>query len=139
MPTCIAIFHEIRSVLEIMIGIHRLRAEAKSRQRVLGIEENRWSQTRRSSEWKTAQHYGVTGSSFGICNNEYAKLFLPEITCVVSRECKLKVVFYFPRPLHGRWLYRRENIEAELGVRWFCGVEGCDYVYNANTGDWVRT
>ena len=43
-------------------------------------------------------------------------------------------------PIHGRWLYRRENIEAEPGVRWFCGVEGCDYGYNANTkGDWVRT
>jgi hypothetical protein len=36
-------------------------------------------------------------------------------------------------PIHGRWLYRRENIEAEPGVRWFCGVEGCDYGYNANT------
>jgi len=43
-------------------------------------------------------------------------------------------------PIHGRWLYRRENIEAEPGVRWFCGVEGCDYGYNANTkGDWVWT
>jgi hypothetical protein len=43
-------------------------------------------------------------------------------------------------PIHGRWLYRRENIEAEPGARWFCGVEGCDYGYNANTkGDWVRT
>lgn len=29
-------------------------------------------------------------------------------------------------PLHG-WLYRREDIEAEAGVRWVCGVEGCDY------------
>ena len=43
-------------------------------------------------------------------------------------------------PIHGRWLYRRENIEAEPGVSWFCGVEGCDYGYNANTkDDWVRT
>jgi hypothetical protein len=42
-------------------------------------------------------------------------------------------------PIHGRWLYRRENIEAEPGVRWSCGVEGCDYRYTANTkGDWVR-
>jgi hypothetical protein len=43
-------------------------------------------------------------------------------------------------PIHGRWLYRRENIETEPGVRWFCGVEGCDYGYITNTkGDWVRT
>ena len=43
-------------------------------------------------------------------------------------------------PIHGRWLYRREDIEAEAGVRWLCGVEGCDYRYSANTkGDWVRT
>jgi hypothetical protein len=41
-------------------------------------------------------------------------------------------------PIHGRWLYRRENIKAEPGVRWFCAVEGCDYGYNANTkGHWV--
>jgi hypothetical protein len=30
-------------------------------------------------------------------------------------------------PIHGSWLYRREDIEAEAGVRWVCGVEGCDY------------
>jgi hypothetical protein len=27
----------------------------------------------------------------------------------------------------------RENIEAKPGVRWCCGVEGCDYGYDANT------
>jgi len=43
-------------------------------------------------------------------------------------------------PIHGRWLYRREDIEAQAGVRWLCGVEGCDYRYSANTkADWVRT
>jgi hypothetical protein len=41
---------------------------------------------------------------------------------------------------HDHWLYRRENIHAEPGVRWCCGVEGCDYDYEANAkGDWVRT
>ena len=41
--------------------------------------------------------------------------------------------------IHGRWLYRRENIDAEPRVRWFCGVQGCQYGYIANTrGDWVR-
>ena len=43
-------------------------------------------------------------------------------------------------PRHDHWLYRRENIDAEPGVRWCCGVEGCAYGYDANTkGDWVRT
>ena len=43
-------------------------------------------------------------------------------------------------PIHGRWLYRRENIDAEPRVRWFCDVEGCHYGYTVNAkGDWVRT
>ena len=43
-------------------------------------------------------------------------------------------------PNHDHWLYRRENIDAESGVGWWCGVEGCNYGYNANTkGDWVRS
>jgi len=43
-------------------------------------------------------------------------------------------------PIHGRWLYRQKNIDAEPRVRWFCGVEGCHYGYTVNTkGDWVRT
>ncbi len=43
-------------------------------------------------------------------------------------------------PRHDHWLYRRENIDAEQGVRWCCGVEGRAYSYDANTkGDWVRT
>jgi len=41
---------------------------------------------------------------------------------------------------HDHWLYRRENTDAEPGVRWCCGVEGCDYGYDANTkSNWVRT
>jgi hypothetical protein len=43
-------------------------------------------------------------------------------------------------PRHGRWLYRRESIDAKPGVGWCCGVEGCDYTYYASTkGNWVRT
>jgi hypothetical protein len=39
---------------------------------------------------------------------------------------------------HDHWLYRRQNARAEPRVRWCCGVEGCDYVYHAETkGDWV--
>lgn len=36
-------------------------------------------------------------------------------------------------PRHDQWLYRREKIDAEPGVRWCCGVEGCDYGYDAKT------
>ena len=43
-------------------------------------------------------------------------------------------------PIHGRWLYRRESIDAEPGARWSCGIEGCDYGYDATAkGDWVRS
>jgi hypothetical protein len=43
-------------------------------------------------------------------------------------------------PRHDHWLYRRQKIDAERSVRWSCGVEGCDYGYDADTkGDWVRT
>src|SRR5260370_22242346 len=34
-------------------------------------------------------------------------------------------------PIHGRWLYRQKNIDAEPRVRWVCGVEGCRYGYLA--------
>ncbi len=36
-------------------------------------------------------------------------------------------------PVHGRWLYRRESIDAKPGVGWCCGVEGCDYTYYASS------
>ena len=43
-------------------------------------------------------------------------------------------------PIHNHWLYQRENIDAKPGARWCCGVEDCDYRYDANTkGGWVRT
>jgi len=42
-------------------------------------------------------------------------------------------------PIHGHWLYRRKNIDAEPRVRWFCGVEDCRYSYIADTKyKWVR-
>ncbi len=43
-------------------------------------------------------------------------------------------------PRHDHWLYRRQKVDAKPGVDWRCGVEGCDYGYNADTrGDLVRT
>src|SRR5260370_17223054 len=43
-------------------------------------------------------------------------------------------------PKHDHWLYRRENIDAESGVGWCCGVKVCNYGYTANTkGDLVSS
>ena len=36
-------------------------------------------------------------------------------------------------PIHGCWLYRRKNVDSEPRVRWFCGVEGCQYGFVGNT------
>ena len=42
-------------------------------------------------------------------------------------------------PRHNHWLYRRQKIDADPGVDWCCGVEGCDYGYHVDTkGDPVR-
>ena len=30
-------------------------------------------------------------------------------------------------PRHHSWLYRQKNMGAAGGVRWLCGVQGCDY------------
>ena len=43
-------------------------------------------------------------------------------------------------PMHNAWLYRKDNLNTESGVRWCCGVEHCEYCFYAPTkGDWVRT
>ena len=43
-------------------------------------------------------------------------------------------------PMHKCWLYRELDLDTEPGVRWRCGIEGCDYCFEAPTkGDWVRT
>lgn len=43
-------------------------------------------------------------------------------------------------PVHGRWLYRREDRKADAGVRWLCGVQGCKQGYNSTTkGNGVTT
>jgi hypothetical protein len=35
-------------------------------------------------------------------------------------------------PTHNHWLYRRAN-KAKARVRWYCGVEGCDYDHDTST------
>jgi hypothetical protein len=42
-------------------------------------------------------------------------------------------------PVHGGWLYRRENPRKEAGVQWSCGIQGCNFSYEAKTkGEWLR-
>jgi hypothetical protein len=36
-------------------------------------------------------------------------------------------------PEHERWLYRLQSVDAQGSVRWCCGVEGCDYGYDARS------
>ncbi len=36
-------------------------------------------------------------------------------------------------PNHHRWLYRRYSVDAQGSVRWCCGVEGCDYGFDAKS------
>lgn len=62
---------------------------------------------------------GLTGQTYTISE-----------PCVNTVEC----------PAHGSWLYRQRNPGDEKGVQWNCGVEGCNYVYQAGTkGEWLRT
>jgi len=43
-------------------------------------------------------------------------------------------------PIHHAWLFRREDPEREPGARWSCGVESCNYSFDApSKGEWVRT
>ena len=42
-------------------------------------------------------------------------------------------------PTHGSWLYRQNNADHEKGVQWNCGVDGCNFSYEAGTkGEWLR-
>ena len=96
------------------------------------------SHSRSNSGDEASYHCGFEGCSvrFDATDGYYMLVGMPDHANAVDEPGVNTVKC----PIHGRWLYRRENIEAEPGVRWFCGVEGCDYGYNANTkGDWVRT
>jgi hypothetical protein len=60
--------------------------------------------------------------------------------CLATRRRSTPGVKTMKCPTHGRWLYRRQNIDAEPGVHWSCGIEGCDFGYDANIkGDWVSS
>jgi len=87
---------------------------------------------------QAAYHCGFMGCSvrYNLVDGYYMLIGMPDHANPVdepgvnTRTC----------PRHGCWLYRRANVTAKPGALWCCGVEGCDYRYQANTkGDWART
>jgi hypothetical protein len=80
---------------------------------------------------RASYHCGVTGCSvrYNSTDGYYMLIGMPDHANAVDEPG----VNTARCPIHGRWLYRREDIEAEAGVGWLCGVEGCDYRYSANT------
>jgi hypothetical protein len=87
---------------------------------------------------RASYHCGVTGCSvrYSSTDGYYMLIGMPDHANAVD-EPGINIARC---PMHGRWLYRRKDIDAEAGVRWLCGVEGCDYRYSAKPkAEWVRT
>jgi len=87
---------------------------------------------------RSSYHCGYTGCSvrYSSTDGYYMLMGMPGHTYAVDEPGVNTVKC----PRHNYWLYRRQNIDAEPGVRWCCAAEGCDYSYDTNTkGDWVRT
>ena len=87
---------------------------------------------------RASYHCGVAGCSvrYSSTDGYYMLIGMPDHANPVDEPG----VNILKCPKHDHWLYRRENIDAKPGVRWCCGIEGCDYGYDANTrGEWVRT
>ena len=94
--------------------------------------------SRQNADDQPSYHCGFEGCSvrYNANNGYYMLIGMPDYANPVDEPG----VNTLKCPRHDHWLYRRENVDAEPGVRWFCGIEGCDYGQNANTkGDWVRT
>lgn len=87
---------------------------------------------------RASYHCGVAGCSvrYSPTDGYYMLIGMPDHANPVDEPA----VNILKCPKHDHWLYRRENLDAKPGVRWCCGIEGCDYGYDADTrGDWVRT
>jgi len=87
---------------------------------------------------RASYHCGVTGCSvrYSSTDGYYMLIGMPDHANAVDEPG----VNTARCPVHSRWLYRREDLGAEVGIRWLCGVAGCDYRYRANTkAEWVRT
>jgi hypothetical protein len=74
---------------------------------------------------RASYHCGYVGCSvrYNSTDGYYMLMGIPNHTYAVD-EPGINTV---KCPRHGHWLYRRKNIDAEPGVGWCCGVEGCDY------------
>ena len=96
------------------------------------------SHSRRNYEHQAAYHCGYDGSS--VRYDTEAGYYT--ILCMDDNVYRLEEpgVNTLKCPIHAGWLYRQANGEPEPGARWHCGVEGCEYSFDARTkGDWVRT
>ena len=96
------------------------------------------SSSRRNPEEQGSYHCGYDDCSvrFDGTDGYYTligvdgSLFRLEEPGVNTRKC----------PVHDAWLYRKKDANDEAGVQWCCGIEGCQYCFDAPTkGDWVRT
>lgn len=94
--------------------------------------------SRTNTRKQSSYHCGYVGCSvrYNSTHGYYMLMGMPDHTYTVDEPGVNTVKC----PRHNHWLYRQENIDAEPGVHWCCGVEGCGYGYDANTkGGWVRT
>jgi len=94
--------------------------------------------TRANTGDQSSYHCGYVGCSVRYNSNQgyYTLMGMPGHTYALDEPG----VNTLKCPRHKRWLYRQENNHAKPGARWCCGVEGCNYIYDASTkGDWVRT
>jgi hypothetical protein len=74
---------------------------------------------------RASYHCGYVGCSvrYNSTAGYYMLMGIPNYTYAVEEPA----VNILKCPRHGHWLYRQKNIDAEPGVGWCCGVEGCDY------------
>jgi hypothetical protein len=87
--------------------------------------------SRSKAENQASYHCGFEGCSvrYDSTNGYYMLIGMPDHANPVD-EPGVNMV---KCPRHNHWLYRRQNAGAQTGVRWCCGVDGCDYAYNTQT------
>lgn len=87
--------------------------------------------SRSNTGFRSSYHCGSGGCSvrYNLLNGYFTLMGLPGKTYTVEEPG----VNLLECPVHGRWLYRGENSESGAGIRWSCGIPGCDYVYGPKT------
>jgi len=94
--------------------------------------------SRANTGFQSSYHCGSGGCSvrYNSLDGYYTLMGMPGQTYTIEEPG----VNTLQCPIHGRWLYRQKNVDADRGARWGCGIQGCNYGYDAKTkGDWVRT